>query len=91
MKEASVTQVPARRSISAAMKVIFAASGLAVCMAGFGGFAGVAPAYAAPDTGTYDDQLNLEMESCWGSVPLPGARAWEVGNPESAGCAHKRN
>lgn len=69
-----------------AIKTFVAACGLAICLAGFGGIAGVAA--AAPDSGTYDDQMDLAMETCWGSVTLPVA--WEVGDPESAGCAHSR-
>lgn len=87
MKQASPVQTPALRTMRAAMKKFVAASGIAVCLAGFGGFAGVA-AYAAPDPGTYDDQLDLRQETCWGSVSLPVA--WEVGDPESAGCVHSR-
>ena len=43
-----------------------------------------AVAHAAPDSGTYDDQMDLAQE-------LLGIRlrtvAWVVGDPESAGCA----
>ena len=70
------------------MRKTVAASGFAICIAGFGGVAGVAVAHAAPDTGTYDDQMDLALEACWGSVSLPVA--WEVGDPESAGCVHSR-
>ena len=71
-----------------AIKTFIAACGLAVCLYGFGGIAGGPVAFAAPDTGTYDDQMDLAQEACWGSVSLPVA--WEVGDPESAGCAHSR-
>lgn len=67
---------------------VFAATAIAFSLNVFGGFAGVA-AHAAPDTGTYDDQMNLLQEACWGSVSYPVA--WEVGDPESAGCAHSRD
>lgn len=87
MKHASPVQTPALRSMRAAMKKIVAAGGFAICLAGFGGFADVA-AHAAPDSGTYDDQMNLAQETCWGSVSRPVA--WKVGDPESAGCAHSR-
>ena len=69
------------------IKKVLAACAFAICLAGFNGFAG-AVALAAPDTGTYDDQMDLAQETCWGSVSLPVA--WEVGDPESAGCAHAR-
>jgi len=68
------------------MKTLIALAGFAVCLTGFGGIAGVAA--ASPDTGTYDDQMDLTMEACWGSVSLPVA--WEVGDPDSAGCVHSR-
>lgn len=70
------------------MKHVLAAAAFAVCLAGFGGYAGVAVAHAAPDTGTYDDQTDLAQEVCWGSISLPVA--WQVGDPESAGCTHSR-
>ena len=70
------------------IKKIVAASGFAIGLAGFGGFAGVAAADPVVDTGTYDDQMNLAQEDCWGGVSLPVA--WEVGDPESAGCEHSR-
>ena len=88
MKEASSAQMTTPRTKSAALKRIVAASGFAVCLAGFGGIAGVATAHAAPYTGTYDDQMDLAQEDCWGSVTVPVA--WEVGDPESAGCVHSR-
>jgi hypothetical protein len=70
------------------IKKLLAASAFAICLAGFGGFVGGTVALAAPDTGTYDDQMDLAQEACWGSVSRPVA--WEVGDPESAGCAHAR-
>ena len=70
------------------IKKLLAGSACAICLAGFGGFAGGTVAHAAPDSGTYDDQMDLAQEACWGSVSLPVA--WEVGDPESAGCAHAR-
>lgn len=70
------------------IKKVLAACAFAICLAGFNGFAGGTVALAAPDTGTYDDQMDLAQETCWGSVSLPVA--WEVGDPESAGCAHAR-
>lgn len=88
MNHASSAQTPTPRPTVAATKRIVAASGIAICLAGFGGFASVAVAHAAPDSGTYDDQMDLEQEVCWGSVSLPVA--WEVGDPESAGCVHSR-
>jgi hypothetical protein len=71
------------------MKKIVAASGFAISLVGLGGFAGVAAADSAPDTGTYDDQMDLEQEECWGGVSSPPA-PFEVGDPESAGCEHSR-
>ena len=71
------------------MKKIVAASGFAIGLASLGGFAGVAAADPVPDTGTYDDQMDLEQEDCWGggiAVPV----AWEIGDPESVGCEHSR-
>jgi hypothetical protein len=70
------------------MKSFIAACGIAVCLFGFGGIAGVAAAGPVADTGTYDDLMDLAQETCWGSVSRPVA--WEVGDPESAGCAHSR-
>lgn len=70
------------------MKRTIAVTAFAVCLAGLGGYAPVAIASAAPDSGTYDDQMDLRQETCWGSISLPVA--WEVGDPESAGCAHIR-
>jgi hypothetical protein len=70
------------------MKKFVAACVFAVCLAGVGGFTGNTVADAAPDSGTYDDQMDLAQEACWGSVSLPVA--WEVGDPESAGCVHSR-
>jgi hypothetical protein len=70
------------------MKRTIAATAFAICLAGFGGSTGVAVAFAAPDTGTYDDQMDLALEKCWGSVSLPVA--WKVGDPESVVCAHSR-
>ena len=71
------------------MKRIVAASGFAIGLASLGGYAGVAAADPVPDTGTYDEQTDLAQEDCWGggiSVPV----AWEVGDPESAGCDQSR-
>ena len=67
------------------IKKLFAASAFAICLSGI---AGGPVALGAPDTGTYDDQMDLAQETCWGSVSLPVV--WEVGDPESAGCAHAR-
>ena len=61
-------------------KILLVASGLALSLAGFGEFAGAAS--AAPD-------MNVNQENCWGEVVLPVA--WEVGDPESAGCEHLRD
>jgi hypothetical protein len=69
-------------------KKLLTASVFSICLAGFAGFASGAVALAAPDSGTYDDQMDLAQETCWGSVSLPVA--WQVGDPESAGCAHSR-
>jgi hypothetical protein len=74
-------------AIRAAITTVLATTVFAISLAGFGGSAVVAT--AAPDTGTYDDYLNLAQEACWGSVSLPVA--WQVGDPESAGCAHSRS
>ena len=74
-------------AMGAAIKAVLVTTAFAITLAGFGGSAGVAT--AAPDTGTYDDYLDLAQEACWGSVSLPVA--WEVGDPESAGCAHSRS
>ena len=71
------------------MKKIVAAGGFAVGLASLGGYTGIAAADPVPDTGTYDDQMDLAQEACWGggiSVPV----AWEVGDPESAGCDQSR-
>jgi hypothetical protein len=87
MTEASPEKVlGGARAMGAAIKAVLATAVLAITLAGFGS-AGVAT--AAPDTGTYDDYLDLALEACWGSVSLPVA--WEVGDPESAGCAHSRS
>ena len=69
-------------------KKLLTVSVFAICLAGFGGFAAGTVALAAPDSGTYDDQMDLAQETCLGSVSLPVA--WEVGDPESAGCVHSR-
>ena len=71
------------------MKEIVAASGVAISLVGLGGFAGVAAAEPLVDTGTYDEQMNVEQEDCWGEVSSPPA-VFEVGDPESAGCEHSR-
>ena len=88
MREASPEKVlGGARAMGAAIKAVLATTVFAITLAGFGGSAGVAT--AAPDTGTFDDYLDLAQEACWGSVSLPVA--WEVGDPESAGCAHSRS
>ena len=71
------------------VKQIVAASGVAIGLIGLGGFAGVAAADPVPDTGTYDEQMNVEQENCWGGVSSPPV-AFEVGDPESAGCEYSR-
>jgi hypothetical protein len=71
------------------MKEIVAASGVAISLVGLGGFAGVAAAEPLVDTGTYDEQMDVEQEDCWGEVSSPPA-VFEVGDPESAGCEHSR-
>jgi hypothetical protein len=61
-------------------KKFLAAGGLAFSLAGFGVFAGTGTAVAdgtAPDTGSYDEQLDLALEDCWTSGM-------------SAGCEHSR-
>jgi hypothetical protein len=63
-------------------KSMLVAGGLALSSAGFGVFAGVAS--AAPD-------LNANQEDCWGEVPFALPVAWEVGDPEDAGCVHLRD
>ncbi len=71
-------------------KKFLAAAGLASSLAGLGLFAGVGTAAAtAPDTGTYDDMMDLAQEGCWGGVSSAPA-AFEVGDPESGGCEHSR-
>ncbi len=70
------------------IKKLLAASTFAICLANFAVIAGGPVALGAPDSGTYDDQMDLAQEACWGSVSSPVA--WEVGDPESAGCAHSR-
>lgn len=52
------------------------AGDLALSLAGFGMFAGVAS--ADPDL--------VNQDTCWREIPLPSSTAWEVGNPEDAGC-----
>jgi hypothetical protein len=74
-------------TLNAAMKMILAVA-FALGLAGFGG-ASVAVSHAAPDTGTYDDYMDLALESCWGSVTSPVA--WVVGDPGSVVCAHTRS
>jgi hypothetical protein len=87
------------KHVASTTKKFVAAGGLVFGLAGFGLFAGVGTAAAtAPDTGTYDEQIenrdngldsNLAEDACWGgvaSVPV----AFEVGDPESAGCEHSR-
>ena len=77
------------KHVASTTKKFLAAGGLAFSLAGFGLFAGLGTAAAAPDTGTYDDQMDLEQEGCWGGAPsLPVA--FEVGDPEPAGCEHSR-
>ena len=71
------------------MKEIVAASGVGCRLVGLGRFAGVAAAEPLVDTGTYDEQMNVEQEDCWGEVSSPPA-VFEVGDPESAGCEHSR-
>jgi len=71
------------------IKEIVAASGVAISLVGLGGFAGVAAAKPLVDTGTYDEQMDVEQEDCWGEVSSPPA-VFEVGDPESAGCEHSR-
>jgi hypothetical protein len=71
------------------MKEIVAASGVAIGLVGLGGFAGVADAEPLVDTGTYDEQMDVEQEDCWGEVSSPPA-VFEIGDPESAGCGHTR-
>lgn len=86
MNQASRVQAALRTTRAAAEKIIVAI-GFAICLTGFGGIAGAA-AHADPEGGTYDDQMNLSQEMCWGSVSRPVA--WKIGDPESAGCAHSR-
>lgn len=83
-------------------KKFLAASGLAFSLVGIGLFAGVGTAVAdgtLPDTGSYDEQIenrdsgldtNLAEDACWGGVASVPA-AFEVGDPESAGCEHARD
>jgi hypothetical protein len=87
MREASDKLLGGARAMGAAIKAVLATTALTITLAGVGGAARVAS--AAPDSGTYDDYLDLAQEACWGSVSLPVA--WEVGDPESAGCAHSRS
>jgi hypothetical protein len=89
------------KHVASTTKKFIAAGGLAFSLVGFGLFAGVGTAVAdgtSPDTGSYDEQIenrdsgldsNLTEDACWGgvaSVPV----AFEVGDPESAGCEHSR-
>jgi len=67
---------------------LLAATAIALFANTVGGFAGEANAHTASDTGTYDDQMDLALEACWGSISLPVA--WQVGDPESVVCAHSR-
>ena len=78
------------KHVASTMKKFLAVGGLVFGLAGLGLFAGVGTAAAtAPDTGTYDDMTDLAEEGCWGGVSsLPVA--FEVGDPESAGCEHSR-
>jgi hypothetical protein len=81
--------------VSSTLKKSFAVSGLVLGLGGFGAFAGVAAAFPFPDpnpdTGSYDEQTDLQQDSCWGGIPsLPVSTAWKVGHPASAGCAHAR-
>jgi hypothetical protein len=78
--------------VASTTKKFLAAAGLALGLTGFGLFADISIAAAhatAPDTGTYDDMTDLAEEGCWGGVSSPPV-AWEVGDPESAGCEHSR-
>jgi hypothetical protein len=77
------------KHVASTTKKFLAAGGLAFSLAGFGLFAGLGTAAAAPDTGTYDDQMDLAQEGCWGGVSSAPV-AFEVGDPESAGCEHSR-
>ncbi len=78
------------KHVASTTKKFLAAGSLAFGVAGFGLFAGVGTAAAtAPDTGTYDDMTELAQEGCWGGVSSPPV-AWEVGDPDSAGCEHSR-
>ncbi len=61
--------------VSTAKKII-ATGSVAFALAGLGLIAGVST--AAADTGTYDELLNLQLESCWHSGL-------------SSGCAHLRD
>jgi hypothetical protein len=78
------------KHVASTTKKFVAAGGLVFGLAGFGLFAGVGTAAAtAPDTGTYDDMTDLTEEGCWGAVASPPV-AFEVGDPESAGCEYSR-
>jgi hypothetical protein len=89
------------KHVASTTKKLFAAGGLAFGLAGFGIFAGVSTAVAdgtSPDTGSYDELIenrdsgldsNLAEDACWGGVASVPA-AFEVGDPESAGCGHSR-
>lgn len=78
--------------VSIPLRRLFAVSGLVFSLAGFGLFASINTAAAPPkpDTGTYDEQANVAQEACWGGVASPPPKAFKIGNPESAGCAHAR-
>ncbi|KUH86471.1 MULTISPECIES: hypothetical protein [unclassified Mycobacterium] len=70
------------------IKKIGAVCGLSVSFV-LGGFTSVAAADLVPDTGTYDDNMDLEQEECWGELSSPPT-PFEVGDPESAGCQYSR-
>jgi hypothetical protein len=81
------------KQLASETKKLVAAGGLALGLVGFGLLAGINTAAVAtnPDTGTYDEQTNLAQEGCWGAIPSPPvSTAWQIGDPESAGCAHAR-
>jgi len=79
------------KKVATTTKKFAAVGALALGMAGFGLFADISTAAADPivDTGSYDELTDLEQEGCWGEVASPPA-AFEVGDPESAGCEHSR-
>jgi hypothetical protein len=77
--------------VASSINKCVATGAVVVGLASFSLFADISAAVAAPtpDTGSYDEQTDLAQEGCWGGVSSPPV-AFEVGDPESAGCDHSR-